>query len=64
MTGHRLCFYGEIWLIIRKLPCYSFLSGALFNPKNQDQSGKMDPDFGIVLEEKNSRYDRNAQDRF
>ena len=29
MMGRKLCFYGEIWLIIPKLSLLPFLSGAL-----------------------------------
>ena len=29
MMGHKICFYGEIWLIIPKFPGYPFLSGAM-----------------------------------
>ena len=29
MLGHKLYFYGEIWINIPNYPCFSFLSGAL-----------------------------------
>ena len=29
MMGHKICFYGEIWLITFKLSLLPFLSGAL-----------------------------------
>ena len=29
MLGHKIYFYGEIWLITLNYPCYLFLSGAL-----------------------------------
>ena len=29
MMGHKICFYGEIWLIIPKLSLLTFLSGAI-----------------------------------
>ena len=29
MMGHKVCSYGEIWLIIPKLSLLPFLSGAL-----------------------------------
>ena len=32
MMGHKICFYGEISLIIPKSSMYPFLSGALFYP--------------------------------
>ena len=29
MVGHKICFYGEIWLVIPKLSLLPLLSGAL-----------------------------------
>ena len=29
MMGHKICFYGEIWIISLNYACYPFLSAAL-----------------------------------
>ena len=29
MMGHKICFYGKIWIIIPKLSLLAILSGAL-----------------------------------
>ena len=52
MMGYKICFYGEIWLIIHKLSLLSHISGAL--GCNVDQGFKADqdapgfPDLSIV----------------
>ena len=37
MMGHKICFYGEILLIICKLSLYPFLSGALVTVINRSE---------------------------
>ena len=39
MMGHKIFFYGEIWLLIPKLSLYSFLSGALSYSVDPDEAG-------------------------
>ena len=35
MMGHKIWFYGVVWLIIPKLSIYPFLSGGLWKDNKQ-----------------------------
>ena len=62
MVGHKICFYGKIWLVIPKLSLLPFLSGTLLNSKSaffysavrgvfpyQNNRENLDPPYNLFL---------------